>query len=356
MKKKLNFLGIFIFLTVLIFSIICCAEGVNSNNNDDDNSNNNGNTETPNPQTPGGNEASLYAEAPPVSTSNTPVNLSGIRGATVIDRAVYYINANPGTYTLVLNSDIEVGKYNPDNKWDEEFFRRLYQSNINLTIIGNGVERKITNTTAEPIFFVGNNEADGIKLTLGSNVTLLGSVNVVEGAALVMKDNAGITSSSLIKSGGVIMSYGLGKFETTFTMQDNASVFGNFANDGGGVRVGENCIFTMQDNASVSGNRASELNGGGVLVFGTFNMYGGTVSGNSAPIGGGVYIGGKGTFNMYGGTVYGSDSSSTLANTGHGAALSISTTNPVAKYGDGSNILPHTDGVIYHTNNTITGK
>jgi len=58
---------------------------------------------------------------------------------------------------------------------------------------------------------------------------------------------------------------------------------------------------------------------------------------------------------MYGGTVYGSDVSSPLANTGHGAALSLSI-NGTAKYSDGSNILPHTDGISYYTNNTIMGK
>jgi len=359
MEKKLKLLGIIVLLIAITFTIICCAEESNNDNNEDDNSNNNnnGNAETPNPQTPDGNEASLYAKAPPVSALDTPVNLSGLRGATVIDRAVYYVNANPGTYTLLLNNDIEVGKYNADYNFNEEWSRRLYQPNINLIIIGNGSERKIKNTSPEDLFQVGNNSATAIniKLTLGNNVTLLGSVVVTEGATLVMQDNAGITGGE-----GVYVSYGLSKLGATFIMQDNASVYGNVRSDGGGVWVEENCTFTMRDNASVSVNRATEHYGGGVWIRGgTFNMYGGTISGNSAPIGGGVCISGKGIFNMYGGTVYGDDASSTLANTGYGAALSLSTSvsaNPIAKYGDGSNILPHTDGINYHTNNTITGK
>jgi len=352
MKKKLKSLGIVILLAAMTFAIICCAEDNNNNNNDDGNNNNNGNNspEPPGPQTPGGNEASLYAKAPPISASDTPVNLSGIRGATVVDRAVYYVNANPGTYTLVLNNDIEVGKYNPDNNFNEEFFRRLYQPNINLIIIGNGAERKIKNTTTEPLFFVGNTAAS-IKLTLGSNVTLLGSVSVTGGATLVMQDNAGISGS------GVTVSYGLGELGATFTMQDNASIYGNAEDAGGGVRVGEDCTFTMRDNASISGSQVTDLYGGGVFLLGTFNMYGGTISGNSASTGGGVCVASSGTFNMHGGTVYGSDVSSPLANTAaYGAALYLSSNSSIAKYSDGSNILPHTDGNNLYTNNTITGK
>lgn len=51
--------------------------------------------------------------------------------------------------------------------------------------------------------------------------------------------------------------------------------------------------------------------GGGVAVYGTFNMYGGTITGNTAVAaeegdfgyGGGVYVFGGGTFNMYGGAI-----------------------------------------------------
>jgi len=360
--------------------------GSNGNNggtgSNDGNGGNNGGV----PQTPGGgSEGALYAKAPPVSASDTPVNLSGTRGATVVDRAVYYVNAHPGTYTLLLNSDVDVGEYNTDDI-NEEWYRRLYQSGVNLTVIGNGTERKIKNTSTEYLFVVGNNstETTGIKLTLGSNVTLLGRVFVTGGAALVMQDNAGITSSLRYTSygnpsgSGVTLSNGLDKSETTFIMQDNASVYGNVSTAGGGVWVDQYCTFTMKDNASVYGNTAGSINmsgeGGGVYVLGTFNMYGGTVSGNTATgaypgnigRGGGVWV--NGTFNMYGGTVYGSDASSPLANTTdyasplsapYGAALLLSSTASglqIAKYGDSSNILPHTDGKSHYTNNTIMGK
>jgi len=66
---------------------------------------------------------------------------------------------------------------------------------------------------------------------------------------------------------------------------------------------------------------------------------------------------------MKGGTVYGKDVGAPLGNTSsyssYGAALYLEKNgagDPVAKYSDGSNILPHTDGYANYTNNTITGK
>ena len=49
----------------------------------------------------------------------------------------------------------------------------------------------------------------------------------------------------------------------------------------------------------------SSSNGGGVLVLGTFNMYGGTIAGNTTDHGVGVYVYSVGTFNMYGGSITG---------------------------------------------------
>ena len=46
-------------------------------------------------------------------------------------------------------------------------------------------------------------------------------------------------------------------------------------------------------------------NDGGVMNFGTFRMFGGTISGNSTNCGGGVYIHQQGTFLMYGGLISG---------------------------------------------------
>ena len=89
--------------------------------------------------------------------------------------------------------------------------------------------------------------------------------------------------------------------------------------------------FTMKDNATVSGN---------------------TSSGD----GGGVYVNNGGTFPLVGGTVYG-DVGKPMGNTcssNNGAALyKYPSSDAVANYGNGSNILPHTDGFAYYTNDTI---
>jgi len=313
------------------------------------------------------NEGSLYAKAPPVFSYDTPVNLSGTEGATIVDRAVAYVNANPGTYTLLLKSDVNVAG-SPG--------RAFNKSNVNLTIIGVDAERKISLTSAGQVFTVGSiwpTETTGITLTLNDNITLVGydnnsygaAVIVTEGSAFIMQGNTKITKNTNGSSGGGVILYeGNMTRDTTFIMKDNASVTNNTStSQGGGVAImGEKCTFTMQDNASVSGNDTSFSNsgyGGGVYVgWGTFNMYGGTVSGNTTRGGGGGVAVGNGTFKMYGGTVYGSDASSTLANTASlaGAALYLDGNSAIAEYGDGSNILPNMGGSSYYTNNTITGR
>ncbi len=68
---------------------------------------------------------------------------------------------------------------------------------------------------------------------------------------------------------------------------------------------------TFNSGVITGGNTSS--NGGGVYVYGTFNMYGGTIAGNRAvdddygetSNGGGVYVTYQGTFNMNGGEISG---------------------------------------------------
>ena len=100
--------------------------------------------------------------------------------------------------------------------------------------------------------------------------------------------------------GGVYVNRGY-KFEMT-----GGSISGNTAtgsiNYGGGVFVDSDGTFTMGGSASITGNTASW--GGGVCVYGKFNMTGGTIGGtqnggpNEAKYGGGVWV--RGTFTMSG--------------------------------------------------------
>jgi len=121
-------------------------------------------------------------------------------------------------------------------------------------------------------------------------------------------------------------------------MKNNTTVSGNTAfssssSPGGGVYV-NNGTFTMEDNATISGNTAS----------------------SSYSSGGGVYVYVSGTFTLVGGKVYGNDVGmpmrNTCSNTTGGAALNVYD-GGIAKYGDDTNILPHTDGKANYTNNTI---
>ena len=327
----------------------------------------------------------LFAGAPPISQSAPPIDLSeitgqfGILGATVVDRAVDYVNANPGTFTLVLYDDIEVST---------ALVRRLSSANANLKVIGINGDRTITETGEGSIFTVGNfaSTAANITLTLGENITLVGRernslavVTVHGGGTVIMRDNAKITGNiadtGLIpgtninhgagsRLGGGVFVSGNAAAPATFTMRDNASVHGNSRlGSGGGVFVDEHSAFNMHDNASVSGNGSIHhiaSNGGGVYVRGTFNMHGGTISSNTTGAfgGGGVYVWGlnstrRGYFIMSGGTVYGNDAPAHLANNAGsaGAALRINSSS-IARFSDGSNII--TSG--WSADSTITGR
>ena len=93
---------------------------------------------------------------------------------------------------------------------------------------------------------------------------------------------------------------------------------------GGGVYVGEGGIFNMYG-GKITDNISSS--GGGVGVSGTFNMYGGTISGNTADGtethgGGGVSVGSSSTFTMNGGTISGN----TAKNNGGGVFMYKKTT------------------------------
>jgi len=85
-----------------------------------------------------------------------------------------------------------------------------------------------------------------------------------------------------------------------------------------------------------------------------------TVSVNTSRYGGGVFLESSGTFTMIGGTVYGNDDPLGNNSVSGLAALEAWTEEInyqwVAKYGNGSNIFPLTDGYANGTNKTIIGR
>ena len=98
------------------------------------------------------------------------------------------------------------------------------------------------------------------------------------------------------------------------------------------IYVREGYTFTLCD--CFGGGKITHtkgVNGRGVYVVGTFNMYGGSISGNSAQWGSGVCLdnGGKGTvFNMYGGEITGNTATSS-----GGGGVNVNTKSTFNMYG-----------------------
>ena len=119
---------------------------------------------------------------------------------------------------------------------------------------------------------------------------------------------------------------------------------------GGGVYVGEGGIFNMYG-GKITDNISSS--GGGVGVSGTFNMYGGTISGNKAVSnGGGVRVCYGGTFTMNDGTI-----SKNTATNGGGVYVSSDTRSSTFTMSGGTitkNNATYGGGVYMGDNTTFT--
>ena len=114
----------------------------------------------------------------------------------------------------------------------------------------------------------------------------------------------GVVTGGVITGGNALYGGGVSVYGT-FTM-NGGTIAGNRStggsmNYGGGVYV--RGTFTMNGGV-ISGNTAG-VHGGGVSVYGTFTMNDGTISDNKAgSLGGGVYVGYSGNFlSMSGGTI-----------------------------------------------------
>ena len=114
----------------------------------------------------------------------------------------------------------------------------------------------------------------------------------------------GVVTGGVLTGGNAL--YGGVNVYGTFTM-NGGTIAGNTTDlsygYGGGVYMGDGSTFTMEG-GTISGNVATR--GGGVYMGdgSTFTMTDGTISGNVAASGGGVYVNG-GTFTMEGGTISG---------------------------------------------------
>lgn len=135
----------------------------------------------------------------------------------------------------------------------------------------------------------------------GQELDLKGQhISVGSGASLTLCDcstGGVLTGGSGSKGGGVYVGGG-----GTFTMT-GGSIAGNTAESGGGVYVDEGGTFTMED-GSINNNQVTSGGGGGVMVNkGSFTLSGGSITGNATSdatygYGGGVCL--YGTFNLSG--------------------------------------------------------
>ena len=120
----------------------------------------------------------------------------------------------------------------------------------------------------------------------------------------------------------------------------------NLYDSGQGGSGGEDLTGSISGKTGLSlkdDDGAEYVYAGGVGVYGTFNMYGGSITGNTAGkddqigYGGGVYVFGGATFNMYGGTISGNTA------TTHGGGVAVrsaqdTTPAPNPLYVDGAKI------------------
>ena len=162
-----------------------------------------------------------------------------------------------------------------------------------VTIIGTA-----TGTTTDTESFITVTNGKVLHIQEGS----------VSGGKIMVEDDSGEIRPILIAGGGKVI------------IDDNVTITGGNADNGGGVLVGGNSTLIMND-GTITGNTAQ--NGGGVMVNpnGTFEMNGGTISSNTAITGGGVTVKGDATMNggvIAGNTAVGTDGTYSDKNAGGG--------------------------------------
>ena len=182
-------------------------------------------------------------------------------------------------------------------------------------------------------------------------------ISVGSGASLTLCDcstGGVLTGGSGSKGGGVYVGGG-----GTFTMT-GGSIAGNTAESGGGVYVDEGGTFTMED-GSINNNQVTSGGGGGVMVNkGSFTLSGGSITGNATSdatygYGGGVCL--YGTFNLSGDAII---QNNTKAGATDNLYLGWNTINITGPLGENAHIGVTAEGVprsfISGWSNNMVGK
>ena len=178
---------------------------------------------------------------------------------------------------------------------------------------------------------------NGHKLNLNKQHISVGS-----GASLTLCDcstGGVLTGGSGSKGGGVYVGGG-----GTFTMT-GGSIADNTAESGGGVYVDEGGTFTMED-GSINNNQVTSGGGGGVMVNkGSFTLSGGSITGNATSdatygYGGGVCL--YGTFNLSGDAII---QNNTKAGATDNLYLGWNTINITGLLGENAHIGVNAEGI-----------
>ena len=96
------------------------------------------------------------------------------------------------------------------------------------------------------------------------------------------------------------------------------------------IHVAQNSTFTLLDCGAGKITHRGNASGHGMLVDGTFHMYGGTITNNQGDSGrneyaGGMYVSGTGRFYMYGGSINNNRFSAGAANAPHSKGVYVAT-------------------------------
>ncbi|MCL2064614.1 MAG: Ig-like domain-containing protein [Candidatus Cloacimonetes bacterium] len=348
-------------------------------------------------------QGGLTAKCSIISGYEHDINYFTVYNSDQWDYSVNIIKAlgNDRSYTIDIFEDIEI-----DGVWQDEF---TFGDVTGITVNING-KATITRKSRDLLLSVGILQSVIINdLTLNGyydDYNFSSFIVVVDGidAIFTMQGNSVANHSTAyniwVRKGGCfylkenasVLHGFVGVFVSdsgTFYLQDNATVSftvstgvvvngGFFYMNGGEISMNRNIYrnglvggvaiskgqFILSDGI-INGNFAT--NSGGVYIgeSGSFEMLGGIISGNrTLSHGGGVFVDRRGFFAMSGGIIYGNEESGSsieLANSSAyiGAAIFVynyHTNYGTAYYGDGTDILPHTDGYDDFTDYTVIGR
>ena len=202
----------------------------------------------------------LYASAPPITSATEPTRVISV-AANNVAAAVTYIKANPGTYTLIIDQDINCAP------------QTLDIANVKLTIIGNGVERQIKLSSNGNLFTVGATGQTGIEFTIGNNVTLVGrsvggngnennTLNVVyvgDNGSFTMLEGSKITGNTTQAGSSVEAAVLVDGNNPSFTMNggtitENKTLYVSTISRGGGLNLRSNTATVKLNGGSIIGN------------------------------------------------------------------------------------------------------